>query len=86
VNLAVCLFPLVQRRRIAQTDERGSNMNIYVGNLSPGVTEDELREEFMAFGEVTPVSIIKDRHSGNLGDLGLLKWRQSLTAKLQLPR
>jgi len=39
-------------------------MNIYVGNLSAEVTEDELRQEFIAFGQVTSVSIIKDKYSG----------------------
>ena len=39
-------------------------MNIYVGNLSYEVTEEELREEFTAFGEVTSASIIKDKYSG----------------------
>ncbi len=39
-------------------------MNIYVGNLSPEVTEDELRELFTAFGQVASVNIIKDRYSG----------------------
>jgi len=39
-------------------------MNIYVGNLSREVTEDELRQEFTAFGEVATVSIIKDKYSG----------------------
>jgi RNA recognition motif-containing protein len=39
-------------------------MNIYVGNLSPDVTEDELRKEFEAFGQVASVAIIKDRYSG----------------------
>ena len=39
-------------------------MNIYVGNLSREVTEDELRQEFTAFGEVTSVSMIKDKYSG----------------------
>jgi len=39
-------------------------MNIYVGNLSSEVTEDELRQEFMAFGEVASVNIIKDKYSG----------------------
>jgi len=39
-------------------------MNIYVGNLSSEVTEDELRQEFMAFGQVTSVNIIKDKYSG----------------------
>jgi len=39
-------------------------MNIYVGNLSPDVTEDELRQEFAAFGQVASVAIIKDKYSG----------------------
>ncbi len=39
-------------------------MNIYVGNLSREVTEEELRQEFAAFGEVTSVNIIKDKYSG----------------------
>jgi len=39
-------------------------MKIYVGNLSPEVTEDELRQEFAAFGEVASVSVPLDRYSG----------------------
>ena len=39
-------------------------MNIYLGNLSREVTEEELREAFKAFGQVTSVSIIKDRYGG----------------------
>ena len=39
-------------------------MNIYVGNLAYEVTEEELRDEFAAFGEVTSVNIIKDKYSG----------------------
>ena len=35
-------------------------MNIYVGNLSPQVTEQELWLEFGAFGEVTSVFVVKD--------------------------
>ena len=49
---------------MAQLKERGSNMNIHVGNLSYEVTEEELREEFMPFGEVKSVAIIKDKYSG----------------------
>ncbi len=40
-------------------------MNIYVGNLSLEVTEQELRREFMAFGEVLSVIIMNDRHIGS---------------------
>jgi RNA recognition motif-containing protein len=45
-------------------EEVRGNMNIYVGNLSPDVTEDELRQEFAAFGQVASVAIIKDKYSG----------------------
>ena len=39
-------------------------MKIYVGNLSYDVTEEELQQEFAAFGEVTSVSVVMDRYSG----------------------
>ena len=39
-------------------------MNIHVGNLSSSVTEEDLRREFEAFGQVTSVQIVKDRRSG----------------------
>ena len=39
-------------------------MNIYVGNMSYDVTEDDLRAAFEAFGAVASVSIIKDQYSG----------------------
>jgi len=38
-------------------------VNIYVGNLAREVTEDELRQKFEPFGQVTSVNIIKDRYS-----------------------
>ncbi len=37
-------------------------MKIYVGNLSYQVTEDELRQEFTAFGNVNSVSIVTDKY------------------------
>jgi cold-inducible RNA-binding protein len=39
-------------------------MNIYVGNLSYDVTDEDLRSEFTAFGNVSSVNIIKDKFSG----------------------
>jgi RNA recognition motif-containing protein len=35
-------------------------MNIYVGNLSPETTEDDLRQAFAAFGQVRAINIIRD--------------------------
>ena len=40
-------------------------MNIYVGNLSLELTEDELRQEFSAFGQVKSVNIMNDRDIGS---------------------
>jgi cold-inducible RNA-binding protein len=40
-------------------------MNIYVGNLSLETTADELRKEFMEFGEVRSVTIMNDRYIGS---------------------
>ena len=48
-------------------------MNIYVGNLSYDVSEEELREEFSAFGEVASVSIIKDKYSGQSKGFGFVE-------------
>jgi len=39
-------------------------MNIYVGNLSYGMSEDELREAFSAYGAVSSVKILVDRETG----------------------
>jgi len=48
-------------------------MNIYVGNLSQEVTEDDLREAFGAFGQVESVNIIKDRFSGESRGYGFVE-------------
>lgn len=48
-------------------------MNLYVGNLSREVTEDELRKAFEAFGQVTTVNIIKDRYSGESRGFGFVE-------------
>ncbi len=48
-------------------------MNIYVGNLAYEVTEEELREEFAAFGEVSSVNIIKDKYSGQSKGFGFVE-------------
>jgi RNA recognition motif-containing protein len=39
-------------------------VNIYVGNLSRDVTEEDLREAFEAFGQVATVNVITDKFSG----------------------
>ena len=39
-------------------------MNIYVGNLSHEVTEEDLRQAFETFGEVASAKVITDKFSG----------------------
>ena len=48
-------------------------MKIYAGNLSYEVTEEDLRQEFLAYGEVTSVSIITDRISGRPKGFGFVE-------------
>ncbi len=48
-------------------------MNIYVGNLSYRVTEDELRNAFNAYGEVTSAKIVMDRYSGQSKGFGFVE-------------
>jgi RNA recognition motif-containing protein len=47
-------------------------MNIYVGNVFLAVTEDDLRQTFEAFGQVTSAKIIKDRYTGNSRGFGFV--------------
>ena len=48
-------------------------MKIYVGNLSYEVTEEELRQEFEAFGEVASVDIVIDKYSGRPRGFGFVE-------------
>jgi len=48
-------------------------MNIYVGNLSYGVTEEDLKQAFEGFGQVETVKIIKDRYSGESKGFGFVE-------------
>jgi len=48
-------------------------MNIYVGNLSRDIVEDEIRQAFEAFGQVATVTIIKDKFSGEVRGFGFVE-------------
>jgi RNA recognition motif-containing protein len=48
-------------------------MNIYVGNLSRDVTEDDLRQAFEAFGQVESVNLVKDKISGESRGFGFVQ-------------
>jgi RNA recognition motif-containing protein len=48
-------------------------MNIYVGNLSYNVTEENLRQAFEAFGQVSSATIVKDKYSGQPRGFGFVE-------------
>ncbi len=48
-------------------------MNIYVGNLSYGVNDDNLREVFEAYGEVSSAKVITDKYSGRSKGFGFVE-------------
>lgn len=48
-------------------------MNMYIGNLSYNVTEDDLKDLFSEFGEVVNVNIIKDKFSGQSKGFGFVE-------------
>ena len=48
-------------------------MNMYIGNLAHDVTEDDLRNAFSEFGEVSSVKIIIDKFSGRSKGFGFVE-------------
>ena len=38
-------------------------MNIYVGNMSGDITEEDLQEAFGAYGQLSSAKVIKDKYS-----------------------
>ena len=56
-------------------------MNIYIGNLPYTITEDELKESFNSFGEVSSVNIITDRFSGQSKGFGFVEMPEDSEAE-----
>ena len=56
-------------------------MNIYVGNLSFDVTEDDVKEAFASFGQVESVKLIKDKYSGASRGFGFVEMPSQDEAK-----
>jgi RNA recognition motif-containing protein len=59
-------------------------MNIYVGNVFLGVSENDLREAFEAYGQVKSVKIITDRYTGNSRGFGFVEMPNHQEAKSAL--
>ena len=56
-------------------------MNIYVGNLSFDVSEQDLQQAFEAFGEVTSAKIITDKYSGQSKGFGFVEMPKKAEAE-----
>jgi RNA recognition motif-containing protein len=56
-------------------------MNIYVGNLSYKLNDDDLRQIFEEHGEITSVKIIKDKYSGRSKGFGFVEMANDEEAK-----
>jgi len=48
-------------------------MNIYVGNLSYGITEEDLRALFAEFGDVSSAKLIIDRETNQSKGFGFVE-------------
>lgn len=48
-------------------------MNIYVGNLSHDVTDEDLRQAFGDFGQVESINLIKDKFTGESRGFGFVE-------------
>ena len=56
-------------------------MNIFVGNLATGVTEDDLRQAFEGFGKVASARVIKDKFSGQSRGFGFVEMPEQAEAR-----
>ncbi|HEY8020453.1 MAG TPA: RNA-binding protein [Thermoanaerobaculia bacterium] len=56
-------------------------MNLYVGNLSYRLSEDELKEAFEEFGQVSSCTIIKDRVTGESKGFGFIEMPEKSEAE-----
>jgi cold-inducible RNA-binding protein len=56
-------------------------MNIYVGNLSYEVTEEDLKEAFEVFGEIDTVRVLKDNGTGRSKGFGFVEMPNNAEAQ-----
>lgn len=56
-------------------------MNIYAGNLSYSVTDEDLKEIFGAFGQVSRANVISDRETGRSKGFGFVEMPVDAEAK-----
>jgi len=70
-----------QEKTIGSKTGKEGEMNIYVGNLGPDVTDGDLREAFEAFGQVDSATVIKDKFSGTSRGFGFVEMPDNTEAQ-----
>ena len=62
------------------------NKNLYIGNLSMKVTEEDLKANFSEVGKVVSVNIIKDRYTGISRGFGFVEMETEEAAQEAIKR
>ncbi len=57
---------------------------LYVGNLSPEITADDLEQLFFAFGKVRSAQVIRDSDSGHSKGFGFVEMGSDQAAKVAI--
>jgi RNA recognition motif-containing protein len=56
-------------------------MNIYVSNLSFNVQDEDLKDFFAPYGEITSAKVISDRETGNSRGFGFVEMSDDAAAR-----
>jgi len=77
VILMLCNTPLGRKDLTRAVTRKGTKMNknLYVGNLSFKVTDDDLKANFSEAGEVASAAIIKDKFTGQSKGFGFVEMK-----------
>ena len=59
-------------------------MNIYIGNLSSEVTDEDLKQIFENFGQVVSAKVIKDMYSGQSRGFGFVEMPNGVEAQVAI--
>ena len=62
------------------------NKNLYIGNLSVKVTEEDLKANFSEVGKVVTVNIVKDKYTGLSRGFGFVEMETEEGAKEAIQR
>lgn len=78
IVILIIIFWIVRNQRKKSRGTVGGgglNRQLYVGNLSYQVTEQDLKELFSKYGAIEQVRIVKNYHSGRSKGFGFVTYR-----------